>query len=62
MSVRSNEAKARATLSIVTSATPVPGDAFGPGGEGFVRASYCTTMTDLEKAVERIAKFVRGLV
>jgi aminotransferase len=37
----------------------VPGDAFGPGGEGFVRASYCTTMSDLEKAVERIAKFVR---
>jgi aminotransferase len=39
----------------------VPGDAFGPGGEGYVRASYCTTMTDLEKAVERIGKFVRSL-
>ncbi|MGA2221468.1 MAG: aminotransferase class I/II-fold pyridoxal phosphate-dependent enzyme [Verrucomicrobiia bacterium] len=39
----------------------VPGDAFGPGGEGYVRASFCTAMTDLEKAVERIGKFVRGL-
>ena len=39
----------------------VPGDAFGPGGEGYVRASYCITMTDLEKAVERIGKFVRSL-
>jgi aminotransferase len=38
----------------------VPGDAFGPGGEGYVRASYCTTMTDLEKAVERIGQFVRS--
>jgi len=39
----------------------VPGDAFGPGGEGYVRASYCGGMTDLEKAVDRIAKFVHGL-
>ncbi len=39
----------------------VPGTAFGPGGEGYVRASYCASMTDLEKAVERMARFVRGL-
>ncbi len=38
----------------------VPGDAFGPGGEGHVRASFCTAMSDLEKAVERMAEFVRG--
>ena len=38
----------------------VPGNAFGPGGEGYVRASFCVPMTDLEKAVERIGKFVRG--
>jgi aminotransferase len=38
----------------------VPGTAFGPGGEGFVRASYCASMSDLEKAVEGIARFVRG--
>jgi aminotransferase len=39
----------------------VPGDAFGPGGEGHVRASYSGKMTDIEKAVERIGKFVRNL-
>jgi aminotransferase len=39
----------------------VPGDAFGPGGEGHVRASYCGPMTDMEKAAERIALFMRGL-
>ena len=39
----------------------VPGDAFGPGGEGYVRASYCVAMTDVEKAVERIGKFVKSL-
>jgi aminotransferase len=39
----------------------VPGNAFGSCGEGFVRACFCTTMTDLEKAVEHIALFVRGL-
>ena len=39
----------------------VPGDAFRPGGEGFVRASYSGAMTDIEKAVERIGQFVRTL-
>jgi aminotransferase len=39
----------------------VPGDAFGPGGEGHVRASYCGPMSDMEKAAERIALFVHGL-
>jgi aminotransferase len=39
----------------------VPGDAFGPGGEGHVRASYSGKMTDIEKAVERIGQFVRNL-
>jgi aminotransferase len=39
----------------------VPGDAFGPCGEGHVRASFCTSMPDIEKAVERIGKFVASL-
>jgi len=39
----------------------VPGSAFGPGGEGYCRASYCAPMSDLEKAVERMAKFLRSL-
>lgn len=37
----------------------VPGTAFGPGGEGYVRCSYATSMEQLEIAVERIARFVR---
>ncbi len=38
----------------------VPGNAFGHSGEGYVRASYCATMTDLEKAIERIGKFLKS--
>ena len=39
----------------------VPGTAFGPGGEGYVRCSYATGMDQLQIAVERIAKFVGPL-
>jgi aminotransferase len=39
----------------------VPGTAFGPSGEGHVRASFCSTMADIEKAIERTAKFVQSL-
>lgn len=39
----------------------VPGSAFGPSGEGHVRASFCSTMTDIEEAVERTARFVKSL-
>ena len=39
----------------------VPGNAFGPGGEGFVRCSYATAMDQLEAAVPRMAEFVKGL-
>jgi aminotransferase len=39
----------------------VPGNAFGPGGEGYIRASYCAAMSDIGKAVERIGKFVQRL-
>lgn len=35
----------------------VPGDAFGPGGEGFVRCSYATSLERLEAAADRISKF-----
>ena len=38
----------------------VPGSAFGPNGEGFVRCSYATAMADIEKAMERIARFTQG--
>jgi aminotransferase len=36
----------------------VPGTAFGPSGEGYVRCSYATGMEQLEIAAQRIAKFV----
>lgn len=37
----------------------VPGSAFGPGGEGFVRCSYATAYEKIEEALERIEKFMR---
>jgi aminotransferase len=36
----------------------VPGDAFGPSGEGHVRACYATSYEDLEEALRRIGRFV----
>ena len=39
----------------------VPGGAFGPGGEGFVRCSYATAMDRIEVAAERMARFVGRL-
>jgi len=37
----------------------VPGEAFGPSGNGFVRACYATSMDKIEEALERIEKLVR---
>jgi aminotransferase len=37
----------------------VPGSAFGPSGAGFVRCSYATAYEDIEKALERIERFMR---
>lgn len=39
----------------------VPGTAFGLGGEGFVRASYCYSVTHLKTALERIGEFLEEL-
>ena len=36
----------------------VPGSAFGPSGEGHVRACYATAYEQLEEALERIGRFV----
>ena len=36
----------------------IPGSAFGPGGEGFVRACYAASMQDLEEAVSRLETFL----
>jgi len=37
----------------------VPGTAFGPCGEGFVRCCYATSLPDIEEALRRIDRFVR---
>ena len=37
----------------------VPGSAFGPGGEGFVRCSYATSYEDIEEALRRMEAFMR---
>ena len=36
----------------------VPGDVFGPSGEGHVRCSYATALPLLEQALERIGRFL----
>jgi aminotransferase len=37
----------------------VPGEAFGPGGQGFVRCSYATSLDRIEVAAERIVRFAK---
>ena len=39
----------------------VPGSAFGPCGEGFVRCSYATSMEGIKEALAKIAEFVKEL-
>jgi aminotransferase len=39
----------------------VPGTAFGPSGEGFMRCSYATSLEQIKEAVERIGEFVGEL-
>ncbi|CAK1241647.1 Aspartate/methionine/tyrosine aminotransferase (AspB) [Fructobacillus cardui] len=36
----------------------VPGDAFGPGGEGYFRISYATSTANLEMAMDRLTDFL----
>lgn len=36
----------------------VPGTAFGPSGEGYVRCSYATSLSEIEEALTRIDRFV----
>ena len=38
----------------------VPGTAFGPSGEGYVRCSYATGMDQIKLACQHIAEFVRN--
>ena len=39
----------------------IPGSAFGPGGEGYVRACYAASMHDLAEALERLGRFLETL-
>lgn len=39
----------------------VPGTAFGKGGEGFIRASYCYSTDHITEALTRIERFIRSL-
>ena len=39
----------------------VPGSAFGPCGEGFVRCSYATSMDGIKEALQKIGEFIREL-
>ena len=36
----------------------IPGTAFGPGGEGFVRACYAASLENIEEAMRRIGRFL----
>ena len=39
----------------------VPGTAFGPCGEGFIRCSYATSLDQIKEAMVRIARFIEKL-
>ena len=39
----------------------VPGSAFGTGGEGYIRISYCYSMEELKKALLGLEKFINKL-
>lgn len=39
----------------------VPGPAFGKGGEGFIRASYCYSTDHIKEALKRIGEFLEEL-
>jgi len=39
----------------------VPGTAFGEGGEGYVRATYASSLENIKEALVRTGRFLRGL-
>ena len=38
----------------------IPGDAFGPGGEGFIRICYASSMEKISIALEKMEKFIKS--
>jgi len=43
------------------SVAAVPGDAFGPSGQGFLRCCYATAFDQLQEAADRIEKYIATL-
>ena len=39
----------------------IPGSAFGPEGEGYIRISYASSMEDLQEACRRMEIFLADL-
>lgn len=39
----------------------VPGDAFGPSGEGFLRCCFATSLDEIKEATTRMQRFMSGL-
>lgn len=39
----------------------VPGEAFGPGGAGFIRCCYATSMEELQEALRRMERFLKSI-
>jgi aminotransferase len=39
----------------------VPGDAFGECGEGYIRVSYCYSIDNIKRAIEKIGEFIKEL-
>jgi len=39
----------------------IPGTAFGPGGEGFVRMCYASSLANLSEAMDRLERFLKEL-
>jgi aminotransferase len=39
----------------------VPGSAFGPGGEGYIRISYCYAMEQLVLALDKLEEFIKEI-
>lgn len=37
----------------------VPGTAFGPGGEGYIRISYATSLEQIQKGMDLIEEYVK---
>lgn len=47
-------------LAVTEKLAIVPGSAFGPGGEGYVRISYAASLATLEEAMNRLTRFLKN--